>query len=85
MNRTEPIEGRSAPASYCICVDGEIAAARLSRRIAMHVEVGQDRQGRAVTRLTGVLANQAELIRVLMSMYEMGYTLVSLQRTGEPS
>ncbi len=84
MNGTEPWANRSGPATYRICMYGEMSAVRLSRRIAMKVVVERDRRGRRVTRLTGVLANQAQLIAVLMALYEMGYTLVSLERADEP-
>ncbi len=84
MNRTEPWANRSAPATYRIYMDGEINSARLNRLIAMRVDVGHDRQGRPVTKLTGMMANQAELMGVLMAMYEMGYTLVALERADAP-
>lgn len=84
MNRTEPWASRQAPAIYRIYVDGDIRPARLNRQIAMKMDLERDRRGQPVTKLTGVLSNQAQLIGVLMALYEMGYTLMSLERVGEP-
>ncbi len=83
MNCNQPWEDRSAPATYCIYMDGEINPARLNRQARMRVDVERDRRGRPVTKLTAVLASQAQLIGVLLAMYEMGFTLVSVVRTDE--
>jgi hypothetical protein len=70
------------PGLYCICVLGNIEDSYSEILAGMAITKGIDDRG-TVTTLEGILRDQAELSGVLNALYDMQYTLLSVNDCGD--
>ena len=70
------------PVRYRIRVQGELSASWSSRLSAMVITVRQPKNQPPVTTLTGELRDQAALMGVLNTLYDMGCPLLKVERLG---
>ena len=72
------------PGRYRIRVQGRLSASLADRLgdLAITARHAADRQ--QVTTLTGELTDQAALLGVLNTLYDMGYPLLRVERLGSP-
>lgn len=68
---------RDTPAIYQICVQGTLSAAWMACFGNLTVRPSDDAARGPVTILTGEVADQAALLGVLNSIYDLGYPLLS--------
>jgi hypothetical protein len=72
----------ATPASYRIRILGPLDKRRSEYLCGMSISSAQRHGGPIITTLTGELADQAALMGVLSSLYDMGYALLKLERIG---
>lgn len=80
---TMPAAGRhpfDAPAVYQIRIEGFLEAAWSDRVEGMVIYVEQAEDGRPITTLRGELADQAALSGILVMLYDMQMTVMSVLR-----
>ncbi len=75
-----PTPSRDKPATYKIRVQGALDASWSDRVGGMTIVVSSKPDTPPVTTLTGVIANQDELERVLNTLYDLGLPLMSVER-----
>jgi hypothetical protein len=72
------------PGNYRVRVLGPMDKRRSEYLCGMRIFSGRRRGGTIITTLTGELTDQAALMGVLNSLYDMGYPLLRVERL-EPS
>jgi hypothetical protein len=72
------------PSHYRIRVGGLLSATLADRLGNMGINVRHAANQQPVTTLTGELTDQAALLGVLNSLYDMGYPLLKVERLGPP-
>jgi hypothetical protein len=70
------------PASYRVRVLGPLDKRRSEYLCGMRISCARRQGGAIVTTLTGELVDQAALVGVLNSLYDMGYPLLKVERLG---
>jgi hypothetical protein len=70
------------PGRYRIRVRGELSASWASRLGDMAITVRQAASQQQVTTLTGEVSDQAALMGVLNTLYDMGFPLLKVERLG---
>jgi hypothetical protein len=70
------------PANYRVRVLGLLDKRRSEYLCGMRISSGRRQGGTIVTTLTGELTDQAALMGVLSSLYDMGYALLRIERLG---
>ena len=70
------------PANYRVRVLGPMDKRRSEYLCGMSIASGRRHGGPIVTTLTGELVDQAALVGVLNSLYDMGYPLLKVERLG---
>jgi hypothetical protein len=69
-------------ANYRIRILGPLDKRRSEYLCGMSISSGRRHGGPVVTTLTGELVDQAALMGVLSSLYDMGYALLKIERLG---
>jgi hypothetical protein len=85
LNQRRPSYVFDTPASYRIRVLGAMDKRRSEVLCGMGISSTRRQGGPIVTTLTGALADQAALVGVLNSLYDMGYPLLKVERLGPSS
>ena len=67
------------PATYRICVQGELAASWSERLGGLQITTHRRQDQTLVTTLVGVVRDQAELIGIVNSLYDLHLPLLSVQ------
>lgn len=70
------------PGRYRIRVHGRLSASWVSRLGEMSITVRQAASQQPVTTLTGEVIDQAALMGVLSTLYDMGFPLLKVERLG---
>jgi hypothetical protein len=70
------------PGRYRIRVGGRLSASWADRLGDMTITVRQAASQQAVTTLTGEVTDQAALMGVLSTLYDMGFPLLKVERLG---
>jgi len=70
------------PANYRVRVLGPMDKRRSEYLCGMRISSARRQDGPIVTTLTGELVDQAALMGVLNSLYDMGYALLKIERLG---
>jgi hypothetical protein len=70
------------PGRYRIRVHGRLSASWASRLGDMSITVRQAASQQPVTTLTGEVSDQAALMGVLNTLYDMGFPLLKVERLG---
>jgi hypothetical protein len=70
------------PGRYRIRVHGRLSASWASRLGEMSITVRQAASQQPVTTLTGEVIDQASLLGVLNTLYDMGFPLLRVERLG---
>lgn len=68
------------PGRYCIRVQGWLSASWSSRLSDMVITVKQPASQPALTTLTGEVTDQAALLGVLNTLFDLGYPLLKVER-----
>lgn len=71
------------PGRYCILVQGPLSASWSSRLGDMVITVRQAENQQPVSTLTGELRDQAALMGVLSTLYDIGCPLLEVERLGD--
>jgi hypothetical protein len=74
---------RDEPVSYQIQVQGRLSQAWADYLGSMEVSVSGER-GQAVTTLVGRVKDQAALMGLLNSLYDLGFSLLSVEYQANP-
>jgi hypothetical protein len=82
LNQPHPSYVFDTPANYRVRVLGPIDKRRSEYLCGMRVSSTRRQGGPIVTTLTGELVDQAALVGVLNSLYDMGYPLLKVERLG---
>ena len=82
MNQRRPSYVFDTPANYRVRVLGPMDKRRSYCLCGMSISSTQRQGGPIVTTLTGELVDQAALLGVLNSLYDMGYALLKIERLG---
>jgi hypothetical protein len=72
------------PGRYRIRVHGQLSASWASRLGEMSITARPAADQQQVTTLTGEVTDQAALLGVLNTLYEMGFPLLRVERLGPP-
>jgi hypothetical protein len=72
------------PCRYRIRVNGQLTASWSSRLGEMSITVRQAASRLPITTLTGEVTDQAALLGVLNTLYDMGFPLLRVERLGPP-
>ena len=72
------------PGRYRIRVEGRLSASWADRLGEMTITVRQATSQQPVTTLTGEVIDQAALMGVLNTLYDMGFPLLKVERLGPP-
>jgi hypothetical protein len=87
MRRARSTPGLDQPATYEIKVPGRLDESWSDWIEGMTIEVESEGDGPTITRLTGVVADQAALQGLLNHLYALGLSLISvnvIETGGEP-
>ena len=71
------------PATYCICINGTLDKTWFRDLYDLEISVKKRAGGDQETILKGEMKDQATLIGVLNTLYNMGFTLFSVERIVE--
>jgi hypothetical protein len=82
LNQRRPSYVFDTPAHYRMRVLGPMDKRRSEVLCGMSVSSTRRQGGPIVTTLTGELVDQAALMGVLNSLYDMGYALLKIERLG---
>ena len=82
MNQPHPSYVFDTPANYRVRVLGPMDKRRSEVLCGMRISSTRRQGGRSITTLTGELVDQAALVGVLNSLYDMGYPLLKVERLG---
>jgi hypothetical protein len=82
MSESKPVE-IWAPANYRIVVDGELDQSWSDRLAGLRIKAIKRKSRLVVTTLSGQLTDQAELLGVLNSLYNLGLPLRVVERREE--
>ena len=82
MNQRRPSYVFDTPASYRVRILGPMVKRRSEYLCGMRISSARRQGGLIVTTLTGELVDQAALMGVLSSLYDMGYPLLRVERLG---
>lgn len=82
MNQPRQSYVFDTPANYRVRVLGPMDKRRSDYLCGMNISSRRRHGGPIVTTLTGVLIDQAALMGVLSSLYDMGYPLLRVERLG---
>lgn len=74
-----PLSDLGTPATYRICVQGKLAAGWSERLGGLRITTHRLEDQKPVTTLVGVMRDQAELIGILNSLYDLHLPLLSVQ------
>jgi hypothetical protein len=80
LNQRRPSYVFDTPANYRVRVLGPLDKRRSEYLCGMSIASGRRHGGPIVTTLTGKLVDQAALMGVLNSLYDMGYALLKIER-----
>jgi hypothetical protein len=72
------------PSHYRIRVHGRLSASWASRLGELSISVREAASRQPVTTLTGEVTDQAALMGVLSTLYDMGFPLLKVERLGPP-
>jgi hypothetical protein len=72
------------PGRYRIRVHGQLSASLADRLGDLAITARHAADQQQVTTLTGELTDQAALLGVLNTLYDMGYPLLKVERLGSP-
>ena len=72
------------PATYSIHVEGLLDESWSERLAGMKIKVHERMNLPPVTTLSGQLTDQAELLGVLNALYNLGKSIVAVERPGMP-
>ena len=72
------------PGRYRIRVGGQLSASLADRLGDMTITVRHAASQQPVTMLTGEVTDQAALMGVLSTLYDMGFPLLKVERLGPP-
>jgi len=82
-NRSEPQQaGGEGPATYAIWARGALGHEWFDRVGGMEIRLVETGAG-AMTELVGALADQSALSGVLKTLYDLGLSIVSVERLAE--
>jgi hypothetical protein len=81
-SESKPVE-ILAPANYRIVVDGELDQSWSDRLAGLRIKAIKRKSRLVVTTLSGQLTDQAELLGVLNSLYNLGLPLRVVERREE--
>ena len=84
MNQPRPSYVFDTPANYRVRVLGPMDKRRSEVLCGMGISSTRRQGGPIITTLTGELVDQAALVGVLNSLYDMGYPLLKVERLGPP-
>jgi hypothetical protein len=79
MERYRPHSSVFEPATYRICIQGTLDKKWSDYYGGMTIEHESDPKRGAITILAGILADQAALIGVLNSLYDIGCPILSVE------
>ena len=82
LNQRRPSYVFDTPANYRVRVLGPMDKRRSEYLCGMRISSGRRQEGTIVTTLTGELTDQAALMGVLNSLYDLGYALLKVERLG---
>ena len=82
LNQRRPTYVFDTPANYRVRVLGPMDKRRSEYLSGMRISSIRRQGGPIVTTLTGELVDQAALLGVLNSLYDMGYPLLKVERLG---
>ena len=82
LNQRRPSYVFDTPANYRVRVLGPMDKRRSEVLCGMSISSRRGQGGRSITILTGELIDQAALMGVLNSLYDMGYPLLKVERLG---
>jgi len=82
LNQPHPSYVFDTPANYRVRVLGPMDKRRSEYLCGMRISSARRQGGPIVTTLTGELVDQAALMGVLNSLYDMGYALLKIERLG---
>ena len=71
------------PGNYCIEVAGEVHDSFTVRLGGLRIAARRGKDQATVTTLTGRLTDQAELVGVLNSLYEMHFPILKVKRLSD--
>ncbi|NOX61116.1 MAG: hypothetical protein GXP42_04100 [Chloroflexi bacterium] len=71
-----------SPGRYQICVQGYLSADWSDRLGGLHIVTRETDEGEFVTTLTGEVVDQAVLLGILNTLYDLRYPLLSLRFFG---
>jgi hypothetical protein len=74
----------STPATYSIHVEGSLDESWSERLAGMSIKIIERNNQLPVTALSGQLTDQAELLGVLNALYNMGKSLIAIERLDTP-
>ena len=82
LSQRRPSYVFDTPANYRVRVLGPMDKRRSEYLCGMRISSARRQGGPIVTTLTGELVDQAALVGVLNSLYDMGYPLLKVERLG---
>jgi hypothetical protein len=82
LDQRRPSYVFDTPANYRVRVLGPMDQRRSEYLCGMIISSARHQGGPIVTTLTGELVDQAALVGVLNSLYDMGYPLLKVERLG---
>ncbi len=81
MAQKKPLLRLHTPATYCLRLQGVLDESWSEQLGGMAISVSAEEEGHtAVTTLTGRLVDQAALVGILNSVYNLGLPLLSVER-----
>jgi hypothetical protein len=75
-----PFTPMDTPATYCICVVGDLESSYAQRLWGMTSTPVEQAGGPNQTALVGEVVDQAALIGIINALYNAGHTVVSVER-----
>ncbi len=82
LNYHHPVYLSDTPARYRIRIKGPLDKRRSEYLCGMSISSARRSGGAILTTLVGELTDQAALLGVLNSLYDMGYPLLKVERLG---
>jgi hypothetical protein len=85
MSKATEMPDMCQPVSYVICVRGILNDTWADLHMALNITVDHDAGGPSTTELTGILKDQAQLVGLIMRLYDQGYPILSITYLPAPS
>jgi hypothetical protein len=82
---TRKFSNFSTPATYSIHVEGSLDVSWSERLAGMNIKKIKRKNRPPMTTLSGRLTDQAELLGVLNALYNLGKSLMAVERLDPPS